>query len=386
MAYRFKRGGSVAKEVPRVAEKQVERALDALAGDDQSEAVHDARTAIKRLRGLLRLIAPDPGGRAQKDTRKMRDLADQLSDLRDAEVMVQTFDRLWQLFEPELGPAVRRVRARLLQRLRSVVDALDRPERMHESQQGFRKLRKRVQKWVPRHGHKQGGWAALAPGLTETYAKGRRWFRRAGESHDEHAFHQWRRHVKYHGYHLQLLADVWPDEVEDRGNALTHLGEVLGEDHDLAVFRATLEAEPSCFENAKDRRRLFACIAARQKSLRSEALPLGERLYAQAPGAFTERMKEHWDAWRHEQRGRGKPAAKTKSAAKARAATKAKPATKAAKVAAKVAAKTASTKASKKASAKRALTPAPKKVSRGLSSPHPVSLRSPDLSPRGGER
>jgi CHAD domain-containing protein len=297
MAYRFKRGQSVARAVPRIAGQQIDKALEALAAEDPHEAVHDARTTIKRLRGLLRLVHPWLGDRERKDTRRLRALADELGQLRDAEVLVQTFDRLWDHFEGELGTSVRRVRMRLVTRLRSVESELDRPARLQQSLRGFRKMRARVQRWVPRHARRRGGWKAIEGGLAETYAEGRRWFRRAGASNDDHAFHQWRRHVKYHGYHLQLLADLWPAELSTRGEELTRLGELLGEDHDLAVFMASLAGEPRCFDSATDRQKLFACIGARQAALRGEALPLGERLYAEKPGKFRRRMKAAWRRW-----------------------------------------------------------------------------------------
>jgi CHAD domain-containing protein len=248
------------------------------------DRVHQARTSVKRLRGLLRLVGPSLGGRYPREHQRLGALGDRLSQLRDAEVMIETFDGLF----------LRRVRTGLDRRRRGVERRLDLPDRMHEAAREFRKTRKRAAGWVPR----AGGWKALEDGLRDTYRWGRQAMATAHGSGRDADVREWRKAVKYHGYHVRLLADLWPEELNGRLDVLDKLGTLLGEDHDLAVFAETLRGEPACFDDGRDQQVLLGLIAQRQQALRAMAHPLGRRLYAEAPAAFTRRLHRCWRIWR----------------------------------------------------------------------------------------
>jgi CHAD domain-containing protein len=295
MSYRFERDDKLARALPRIARKQAKKAVQALHAHQRArDRVHDARTSVKKLRGLLRLLGPSLGDRYQRENDRLGHLGDQLSQLRDAEVMIETFDGLFHQFHDQLGPGLRRVRSRLTARLRSVERRLDLPDRLDRAARAFQKTRKRAKSWTPR----TGGWDALADGLRDTYAWGRSAMATAYDRGKDADFHDWRKAVKYHGYHVRLLADLWPEEMNGRLEVLERLGTLLGEDHDLAVFAETLTSERDCFDNRRDQQVLLGLIAQRQQALRAMAHPLGRRLYAEAPAAFTRRLHRYWRIWR----------------------------------------------------------------------------------------
>jgi CHAD domain-containing protein len=299
LSYHFERDESIAKAVPRIARAQSKKAIEALTKPASSrERVHEARTAVKKLRGLLRLVEAALGDRYDRENARLRDLGDTLSQLRDAEVLIQTFDELFERFEEQLGSPLRRVRIRLITRLRSVRARMDLPERLHEAKAAFRKTHKRAKKWVPKNGHKGRGWNALVGGLGNTYRWGRRAMATAYDDGDDHAFHEWRKAVKYHGYHIRLLADLWPEELNGRREVLERTAELLGQDHDLAVFAETLQNEPRCFDNRRDKDVLLGLITQRQQALRAMARPLGRRLFAEPPAIFCRRLHSYWRIWR----------------------------------------------------------------------------------------
>ena len=295
MSYRIERDEQVTEAVPRIARKQARQAIRALQAHQQSrERLHEARTSVKKLRGLLRLVGPALGDRYRRENERLGELGDRLSQLRDAEVMIQTFDGLFHQFREQLGPPLRRVRTRLTRRLRGVERRLDVTERLQEAARAFRKTRKRAKRWVPAN----GGWDAVADGLSDTYRWGRRAMTTAYHREKDVAFHEWRKAIKYHGYHVRLLADVWPEEMGGRLEVLERLGSLLGEDHDLAVFACTLTDEPACFDNRRDRQVLLGLIAQRQQALRALARPLGRRLFAEPPSTFKRRLHQYWKVWR----------------------------------------------------------------------------------------
>src|SRR3954451_4194295 len=108
MAYRLALGGELAATVRAAAREQLDAAADGLAqGEDPVEAVHAARKRLKRTRSLLRLVGP---GMRARDYRArnttLRDAGRALSGARDADVMVETVDKLGERFAGQLPAAV----------------------------------------------------------------------------------------------------------------------------------------------------------------------------------------------------------------------------------------------------------------------------------------
>lgn len=301
MSYRFEREEPVGKAVRRIARKQTQGARKALDHPpDPREGVHDARTGVKKLRALLRLVQPTLGKkRYGREDRKLRKLGKKLSSLRDAQVVINTFDHLFPRIEGPMEPTLREVRRHLAQRRQTVEHSADLPAQLQRASQGFKRARSRIQRWIP---PSRPDWDSLEGGLRDTYRQARQAMHAAYQPGDQGdpdaAFHDWRKAVKYHGHHMRLLAGVAPEVVQPRLEALDQLGDLLGEDHDLAVFAQTLRDESADFDRHLDRRAIEDSIARRQKSLRDKARPLGDWLFRQSPRVFSDQLEQHWRRWR----------------------------------------------------------------------------------------
>ena len=246
--------------VPRIARKQADQALQSMSEQRSTAAhVHEARTSVKKLRGLLRLVKPALGEVYPRENQRLRKVGASLSRLRDAEVLLQTFDSLLAQPEQELPVPLRRVRSQLTQRLRGVEAKLNLPARLREATKAFRETRKRAQDWVPHRKH-ANGWKLLVGGLGSTYRWGRRAMDTAYRKGEDAAFHDWRKAVKYHGYHMRLLADMWPEQMNGRLAVIDELGTLLGQDHDLSVFAETLRKEPRYLDDERERERLLELV------------------------------------------------------------------------------------------------------------------------------
>jgi len=70
---------------------------------NQDEAVHHVRTSLKKMRALLRLVRDDINGEVfAQENLGFRDAGRHLSAVRDAAVMIETFDTLVQQFSVSL--------------------------------------------------------------------------------------------------------------------------------------------------------------------------------------------------------------------------------------------------------------------------------------------
>src|ERR1700742_2668401 len=96
MAYRLALADDLAASLQAVARDQLEGAAEGLAeGDDPVEAVHDPRKRIKKTRSALRLARRGLPKRVYRaENAALRDTARGLSGARDADVMVETADKL----------------------------------------------------------------------------------------------------------------------------------------------------------------------------------------------------------------------------------------------------------------------------------------------------
>lgn len=107
-----------------------------------------------------------------------------------------------------------------------------------------------------------------------------------------------RKRAKYHRYHVRLLEPLWTDGLGAHRAAAHALTDRLGDDHDLAVLRATLCDDPDRFGGRRCVQAASGVIDRRRAELEAEAFELGRRLFAEKPDALAERVHGYWQAWR----------------------------------------------------------------------------------------
>jgi CHAD domain-containing protein len=267
----------------RIAREEAEGALSEVRGTGPlAPRVHAMRKAVKKLRGLLRLVRPVfPDAKAENEV--LRDAGRGLSDLRDAAVQLATIQRL-----SEDLPEDRR--ARLLAPFEAAAGHQDQeaaPRLLPAFAASMAGLRDRSQNWTL----DAEGWDAFEPGLEATWAGARKGLRAARKSPSEDDLHEWRKRVKDHWYQARLLRPLWPAMMDPHVAAADDLGEMLGQVNDLAVLRSRLDAAP-LDEGLRLEARDLADL--RHADLMARILPLGRRLLAGPPEALTARWGALW--------------------------------------------------------------------------------------------
>ncbi len=307
----------------RMATEQLDLAIEQLSAGNGAgppeAAIHETRKALKRLRTMARMLEAAHGEQAvAQETAALKDVAAQLSPARDAEVMLATLDSLIERHPRKLDRrGVRRLRARLAEeRDAARTQTLGDPVRMALVTADLSACRLRVQTWQhPKRRERE----LLEPGLKRLYGEGRRRFKRASGAKRERAvaMHEWRKSVKdlrYLGEMLQRRPSSpgfgralpgapaarkgRPDRASEPLRKLARradgLGEILGEEHDLAVLAERVRRshgkraeEPQL--GPKTRRALLKAIARRRRTLQRRALKQGQRLYATPTKKFVRR-------------------------------------------------------------------------------------------------
>ena len=282
----------------RIARAQLDRAQGALDDPkvDRQEAIHEARQCGKRLRALLRLARAGIGDDVyRRENGAIRDAAKSLSGLRDAEALLETYARLQVRFAGEVDwRRLAGARRALLARREQLAGDGTLPQRIAAFREELRAVRDRLPSWPLA----DLGFADLAPGFERAYRRGRKAMRAVDAAPRDERFHEWRKRAKDHRYHLELLRDLWPAQVKARRAEVRALGDLLGDEHDLSVLRATLQEEG---RNFGDRAGLLLELAGRQQAeLRAKMWPQGLRLYAERPKALVRRYRQYWQAWQRE--------------------------------------------------------------------------------------
>jgi CHAD domain-containing protein len=299
--------GMLAREQPidglrRMTLAQADFAVQALesarSGGESERAVHETRKAIKRLRTLLRLLRRELGERRYKrEDAALRRIAHDLAPARDAEVALETFERLIAGGSKQLRGrnGTRRLRGALraerdLARRHLIEDAATRSQAIPE----LAAFRARALAWELHSADR-----AVERGARRLYEQGQEGLERARRGKRPHTkrMHQWRKRVKDLRYAAEALGSAhtpaagstrkdkdakWLKRIAERADELS---ELLGEEHDLAVLANWIEKPrvsdgPSPVRvGRRTRKELSRLIDKRRRKLRVRALRKGMRLY-----------------------------------------------------------------------------------------------------------
>ncbi|MGI8674423.1 MAG: CHAD domain-containing protein, partial [Thermoleophilaceae bacterium] len=309
MAYRLEAAETLPDGLRRIVREQLDDAIEGLraaTGPDAPSAVHNARKDIKKTRSVLRLVREQIGEELYRhENDRLREIASSLSGARDAEVLVET---LGKVQKGAAGRVSEEAIARLRLRLEADRDKLIPAGRggaaatreaagaMREVADALQTVREGIEAW-PLTGE---GFDAIEPGLRRIYTRGRERMAEATEDPTVLHLHEWRKRAKDLWYHSRILEPVWPGAMKAQIDAADELGELLGEDHDLAILHRRAGDHGDALGSAEDLVALLGTIAQRRLELSTRAFSLGRLLYAESPKAFVARIATAWDLWRDE--------------------------------------------------------------------------------------
>jgi CHAD domain-containing protein len=300
MPYRLKAHEDPAQGIKRIVCEQIDEAIKTLTDRevDRYTGVHQARKCFKKIRGVLRLVRTELGDVFRTENKWFRDIGRDLSHVRDAEALLETLDKLRHAFAEQLRPhALRAIRKALVQRRQTIADEqVDVDTRVESIVTALGEAKQRVMSW-PLF---LQTYAALDTGLQQTYRRGRKARELAYRDPTPEHFHEWRKRVKDHWYHLRILEAVWPEVIAGYRHALKDLSDLLGDDHDLVVFRQTLRDHPEAFGADRDIQLLLGLIDRRQAELHTRVETLGQRVFAEKPSRFLARLQQYVEAWQIE--------------------------------------------------------------------------------------
>lgn len=283
MGYRIKNGETLQTALQRISLELLETSLGLLNDPtaNRDVAIHEVRKGCKKVRAVLWLIRDEIDSKTYRsDALHFRNLSALVAPARDSYLTVLAVQNM------EL-PA--EVKATLLTDLKATYQQAiaDAPLEsvVAQLQEGIR----RVESWS----FKKQGFGMISPTLKRMYKRGKARMKFAYRNATPENFHEWRKHVKYLRYHLQILQPTADALLGGTIQQLDELGDVLGRANDLYELKHNLFAHPQAVALEE----VLNKLESEQLKLYRQAWAMGQRAYAEGNQAFVERMREYWNVW-----------------------------------------------------------------------------------------
>lgn len=290
MAHPIERDEAIPKAIRRMARRELGKARDELADRKLplADRIHDLRTAIKKVRAVAKMVRPHDRA-AAKENRRLRKIARAVSPVREAEVMLHTFDTLAAAQPRQDGErrSLRRLRKQLSTRLRETEAGFQRKPGLAWFGKRLTRARRRTNRWAPR----SDDWRAVGAGLVDSYRRAQQAMTEAYREMSGEAFHAWRRAAKAHRHQLYAMRELLPAELRPRLQTLDRLGDLLGEEHDLTIFQEALEQAGAKPDTVRASAGLLKEVDRRRNQLRVQAKGPGLELFGDDARQLASRLE-----------------------------------------------------------------------------------------------
>src|ERR1044071_7285554 len=288
MAFKLKLREPLSDGLKRVFREQIDSALRCCQNPAKQRGVtvHEVRKHLKKLRAAMRLAIGTVGKNCHaKEERCVRKIGRLVSDLRDAQVRLQTFIQL-------RDKAAKNSKKQFLPRTEELL-VLER-ESFSAAFAGWQRqaipqlesVKARLMAW-PLDGL---SWKQICNAVCKIYRRGQRALATTLDDPEPENFHAWRKRVKDVWYQLRILQPLNRTVLEEMAHDADVLSELLGSEHDLDFLVARLEKERGDAAFANELGQLQKLIGKRCQPLRRDALELGRRFYAEPSKAFAKRI------------------------------------------------------------------------------------------------
>ena len=288
MGFRLKLREPLPDGLKRVFREQIDSALRLCQhpAKQRGVTVHEVRKHLKKLRAAMRLAISEVGKNCHaEEDRCVRKIGRLISDLRDAQVRLQTFIELRDQAakKSEHQPFPRTEELLLLER-----DSFSAAFAGWQTQAipQLERVKARLMGW-PLEGLT---WKQICGAVAKIYKRGQRGLAKTIADPVPENFHQWRKRVKDIWYQLRILQPLNRVVLEEMAHDAEVLGELLGREHDFDFLLARLERESSDETLADELSQLQKLIGKRCKRLRRDGPELGRRFYAEPAKAFAKRI------------------------------------------------------------------------------------------------
>jgi CHAD domain-containing protein len=294
MSYELRNRETLGDNLSRICRKQIESAI-AVAKDEvktDDTPVHETRKHLKKARAALRLVRKEIGrGLFQEQNRCLRDVGRLTSDIRDAEVRLQTVRQLQEVTQCHGRSAYGKLETMLTLELENFMAAF--AEWQIQAVPMLEQAVLAVDRWTL----DQFNCEQLSRAVQASYKRGRQALAEATANPSAENFHAFRTRAKTLWYQLRILRPVNPVVLKSLAEDLRSLADLLGRAHDLSFLGARLRTEHGKSKWQREGQRLLAIIEVSQSDLQRGAAELAQHFFAERPRDFGSRVTTWLQEW-----------------------------------------------------------------------------------------
>lgn len=289
VAYQFEPEEPISVALRRVAGEELDEAIRLLESreGELDSRVHEARKHLKKLRALVALAAGSAKAeRLRRQHTLVREAAHALARLRGEAALLECFQSLVEASAGEVDASIAEAIRTLL--APSAESHPDSRADLETARSSLLKARHELGEVTFRG----SGWRALEPGFKATYRRARKAYSLACEEPRSEALHSFRTPTKRHFYQMQLVEPAWPEILHPHRKALSNLGDLLGDHHDLSLLVPELAErglEPAQLDD------IGSVIEKRSKVLERQVFDLGALLFSERPSALCRRLGSYFE-------------------------------------------------------------------------------------------
>ena len=296
MSYQLRPGQRLGNNLRRICRKQIEAALAITKGDKETSdtPVHEVRKHLKKARAAVRLVRKEIGrGLFREQDHALRDVGKLTSEIRDAEVRLQTVQELQ-------GIKQRRGRGRagypklegmLALELGNFMAAF--AEWQAQAKPMLERALANIDCWPLDH----FSCKQLRRAVQRSYKDARRALKCAEDTRRPEDFHHFRSKAKQLWYELRILCPINPVVLKNLSDDLRALGKLLGRAHDLSFLSERLRCEDRQAAWEREGQRLLVLIEVNQVDLQRGAAELADHFFAERPRDFGARLASWLEDW-----------------------------------------------------------------------------------------
>jgi CHAD domain-containing protein len=294
MSYQLQQSQTLGDNLRRICRKQIEGAIAVAEGEKESRdtPVHETRKHVKKTRAALRLVRKEIGrGLFREQDHCLRDVARLISDVRDAEVRLQTVRQFHRISRSRRQEGYANLEQMLQSELENFTAASAEWKRQAVAMLQY--TRANIDHWALRYFNS----TQLCRAIQARYRRARRALGRATASPTAENFHAFRTETKTLWYQVRILRPINPVVLKNFSEGLGSLGNLLGRAHDLNFLGERLRTEDGESVWQREAQKLLTVIEMTQTNLQRDAAELGQHFFAERPRDFGDRLASWLNAW-----------------------------------------------------------------------------------------
>ncbi|WP_185968828.1 CHAD domain-containing protein [Carboxylicivirga sp. M1479] len=254
--------------------------------------VHQIRKALKRIRAVLRLVRWDIGEELyQSENMRYRDLARQISKLRDYHVIISYLADIFEAEELQIPES------QFIQLMSHLNGEKEIELKRLVNEQTLETLKDQMElaiKDVQSYPFDFLGPHTIRQGVTNAYSQCLNKMTKTQLKLGDQPLHELRKRVKYLLNQMNLIREVWPDFFTTYSTSLKRASDLLGDDHNRAEAINAINELPSRIISNEDKTSLTADFTQEREHIHRELWPLLGKLFTEDTKSFVKRITSYW--------------------------------------------------------------------------------------------